>query len=195
MTKQFADRSDAVDFLASHLRSQGLGCDCEDIATAIVDEWSASSTTPDETSNHRAVFRPARWVIRNQDLGLLDALSGILQGTATSAALVASTRSVTLGLATPAIAVVTYLIKVSLNARAKGVRLSEPEFFLLTLVREASDGASLESLQARWNARYPDRADGSLQPLLNKLTQYPALAGEIALVWKGSDDLWRVRDL
>ncbi|MFL6664719.1 MAG: hypothetical protein ACJ8G7_21290 [Rhizobacter sp.] len=195
MTEQFADRVDAVEFVAGHLRQGPMKAAAEDIAAAIVDEWALTAEGHDADSPHRATFRPARWVIRNQDLGLLDAVSGVLQGTATGAALAASTGSLTLGLLAPAIAVVTHLVKASLNARNKGVQLSEPEFFLLALVREASAGASLDALQSAWTSRFGVGSAPGLEPRLEKLARYPARAGELALIWKGPDGLWRAKDV
>jgi hypothetical protein len=195
VTQQFADRADAVEFLANHLGQGPLKTSAEDIAAAIVDEWGLTASGDDGQSSHRATFRPARWVIRNQDLGLLDAVSGVLQGSATGAALAVSTGSLTLGLLTPAIAVVTHLVKVSLNARKRGVRLSEPEFFLLALVREAPAGASLETLQGAWGARFGEGSSGAVEPHLEKLAKYPAPIGDLALIWKASDGRWHSKDV
>lgn len=195
MTQQFADRADAVDFIAESLRQRRLGDAADGIAGEIVDEWGVSASGDNADSSHRAMFRPTRWVIRNQDLGLLDAVSGVLQGTATGAALFASTGSLTLGLLTPAIAVATHLVKIALNLRRKGTQLSEPEFFLLALVLENPGGASVERLRNAWVARFGESEAGGLESMLEHLAKYPSPVGELSLVWKGADGRWRGKDL
>ena len=194
MIDQFADRFDAIEFLAKRLREGGMGPSADAVAETVVDEWGYTAPAPDKNSDLRAVFRPTRWVIRNQDLGLIEAVSGVLQGSATGTALAVTSGSLSLGLVAPAIAVATHLIKMGHNARNKGVQLSESAFFLLLLVREASDGASLPFLTASWNARYADAA-GPVEPHLDRLAKYPATVGDLALIWKGTDDLWRTKDV
>lgn len=195
MPHQFADRVDAIAFLASHLRQGAWVSNADAIAEALVDEWALQPADEGSITTHRAMFRPKRWVIRNQDLGLLDGISGVLQGAATGGALALSTGSLTLGLLTPAIAVVTQLLKIHLNVRKKGVRLSESEFLLLSLVMQFPSGASVEILRPDWAARFGEEAVGEIEPLLEKLAKYPNTVGETALIWKGSDGLWRQKDL
>lgn len=203
MTQQFADRADAVEYLACHLRRGPLASVADDatgdaahaIADAIVDGWGHSVTSDGGDSLHRATFRPARWVIRNQDLGLVDAVFGVLQATATGAALLASTRSVTLGLLAPAIAVLTSLVKIGLNLRNKGAQLSEREFFLLALVAAAPSGARSEALREDWTARFGEDAKIELESHLDRLAKYPSRMGELSLIWRDADGLWRAKDV
>ena len=195
MTLQFADRADAVDFIADRLRQVSLVSSADSIAAAIVDEWGQSVSCDAADSSHRAIFRPTRWVIRNQDLGLLDAVSGSLQGTVTGAALFASTGSLSLGLLTPAIAVATHLVKIAMNIRKKSVQLSESEFFVLALVLECHDGASLDLLHSRWTKRFGEEGVSGMESLLEHLAKYPSSVGDLSLIWKGSDGRWRAKDL
>lgn len=195
MTQQFADRADAIDFIADRLRQSSLGAAADGIAAAIVDEWGLSASGDDADSSHRAMFRPTRWVIRNQDLGLLDAVSGVSQGTATGAALFTATGSLTVGLLTPAIAVVTHLVKIALNLHKKGTQLSEPEFFVLALVLESPNGASVEALRSAWTARFGEEGASGVEALLERLAKYPSPVGDLSFVWKGSDGRWHTKDL
>lgn len=195
MTLQFADRADAIEFIADRLRQGNLGTAAEGISAAIVDEWGQSASGDDVDSSHRAVFRPTRWVIRNQDLGLLDGVSGVLQGTATGAALFASTGSPTLGLLTPVIAVVTHVVKIAMNLRKKGIQLTEPEFFVLAVVLECDGGASLDLLRSSWTARFGEEGASGVEALLEHLAKYPSPVGDLSFIWKGSDGRWRTKDL
>src|SRR5438309_1688956 len=50
MTEQFADRVDAVEFVAGHLRQGPMKAAADDIAAAIVDEWGLTAAGHDAES-------------------------------------------------------------------------------------------------------------------------------------------------
>lgn len=195
MTLQFADRADAIEFITGRLRQGNLRDAAEGVSAAIVDEWGQSASGDDAESSHRAVFRPTRWVIRNQDLGLLDGLSGVLQGTATCALLFEQIGSLTPSLLPPVIAVVMHVVKIAMNLRKKGMQLTEPEFFVLVLVLECDGGASLDLLRSSWTARFGEEGASGVEALLEHLAKYPSPVGDLSLIWKGADGRWRAKDL
>lgn len=194
--EQFADRTDAVEFIAERLSAAGNSSSANDIASAIADVFKqAAIASDDASSTHRATFKPARWVIRNQDLGVVDSLGGILQGSATGAALGYSTGSASLGMLAPALAVITHITKIAFNIHGKGVKLAEEEFFVLVLLKESPDGRSSSDLATVCTDRFGARSPEQIESLLERLAKFPSRSGDLALAWKSADGLWRSKDV
>ena len=81
MSMQFADRQDAIKYLGEKL-SRALPSDLglgNEIASSLVEVFLVQAEAG-TTSDRRAVFAPARWVIRDQDLDLLGNVGSILSG-------------------------------------------------------------------------------------------------------------------
>jgi hypothetical protein len=194
---QFADRSEAVDYLFGELapRFRTARENGKKVAEGIVDAFAVISDDGGTAGVHRTVFAPKRWVIRNQDLAFIEALASILQGTVTGAALIASTGSIPLAALAPGIAVLAQLIKTGLVLRAKGVTLSPMEFQVLCLLRESEQGLSAEDVLVRLPSKAVDDSVASVEACLEKLAKYPARSGDIPLVWKTSDGVWRCKDV
>jgi hypothetical protein len=194
---QFADRSEAVDYLFAELtpRFRTHWENGKKVAEGIVDAFAVISDDSGAAGVHRTVFAPKRWVIRNQDLAFIEALASILQGTVTGAALIASTGSIPLAALAPGIAVLAQLIKTGLALRAKGVTLNPMEFQVLCLLRESPHGLSAEGVLARLPSKAADDSAASIEVCLERLANYPARSGDIPLVWKTSDGVWRCKDV
>lgn len=188
MTNQFFDRADAITFLTEHLNSSGLGDNAEVVAQALIDEWRVESSKIEGDSTHRAVFKPARWVIRDVDLQLLNSLVSVLRDVIAGFVLASSGHGSDTKMAALAFSAARKLIKLALNMYQKGVQLAEYEFFVLMLLRKDSGGATLEALQGAYEARYGE--DSDVKMVLERLANYPTRSEPMALVRHGEDGCW-----
>jgi hypothetical protein len=164
-------------------------------ADCIVDEFGHEAASSDEASSHRAAFRPARWMIRDQDLNLIDGIGAILEGTATGVALGLTTGSLGYGMIAPALAVLTNMVKLAINMRNKGVTLDNEDFLIMTALRDHPSGASVVQLQEALGKHFHDKASEDIEVRLERLARYPARAGQIELAWKDADGVWRTKDV
>lgn len=193
LTNQFLDRADAITFLTEHLASDGMGNDANALAQALVDEWCVLPPNEAGESTHRAVFKPARWVIRDGDLQLLSSLFVVLRDVIAGSVLASSGQVSDTKMLSLVLSVGKTLTSLALKMYKKGVRLEEKEFFVLTLLREDPSGKSLEFLQAAFHTRYGD--DSDIKGVLERLAEYPARADAVALIRPGENDRWFAQDV
>lgn len=194
---RFADRVDAVDYLVDELGKR-IGVDTDAVrifAEQAVDIFRVKESDSAEPNFHRVVIHSRRWVIRNQDLAIMDLLGGILQGTTTGAAVYFTAGSAHSSLIAPAVAVLVQVLKVGVAVRNKGVQLSECDFKLLMLVVESIRGITAQDIFAVEENRTLAPDVQSLEAALEHLAKYPTSSGDIALIWKGAGGLWHPKDL
>jgi hypothetical protein len=196
MSTQFADRQDAIEFLGTTLAariliSQAVG---KDLAANIVDDFAVSAEE-DSSNGRRAVFAPARWVIRNQDLDLVNTIGSILQGTATAGTLLHAANAVGAGMIAPALLIATYVSKLVINLYKRGVTLSDFEYRALCAIRESNQGLTADQLANALKRAGIDASPENTQHVLNRLSQYPAASEDISLVWRSHDDHWHTKDV
>lgn len=192
LRNQFVDRTEAISFLEEHLARGGVGSNANALAQALVDEWQVVPPVEGGDSSHRAVFKPTRWVIRNEDMQLLSSLFGLLKDVFTDTAIFSGGPSES-DLLNLTLSVGKALTKLALNLHKKGVQLGEKEFFVLMLLREDTNGKQLVTIEAAFHARFGN--DHSVLDVLEKLEKCPTRAGEIKLVRAGNDDLWFAQDV
>jgi hypothetical protein len=190
---QFLDRVEAIRFVSDRLAVSGrqppLNVD------ALIDAFEISPSTRPPADGQRVVLPRARWVVRNSDLNLIDALIGILEGTATGAILVYATGSIPLSLLAPAVAVVRHLVKVASLAWHHGVSLTPTDFKIICRLREAPDGLELEPLFEALRSNTELTASSDLEQRLKVLEKFPKAQGSVALVWRSADGRWRANDV
>lgn len=192
----FADLEDAIQSLTCNLprwlcRSPGFD---HEIAHALIGVFEISELQPN-TSSRRIMFAPKRWVIRNQDIALLDSLGTILQGTATLAALAFATGTALLAPLAPAMAILYQLLKTAMVMRSKGVVLEQLDFQVLCVLREQPSGLTASETRKRLAKGAHVVDTGQVQACLERLAKYPSRTGEVALAWQGADNRWRSKDV
>lgn len=192
LRNQFVDRTEAISFLAEHLARDGVGPHANALAQALVDEWQVAQPNKGGDSSHRAVFKPTRWVIRNEDLQLLSSLFGLLKDVFTDTAIFSGALSES-DMLNLALSVGKALTKLALNLHKKGVQLGQKEFFVLMLLREDSSGKQLVTIEAAFHARFG--SDHCVLEVLEKLEKCPTRAGDIELVRAGENDNWFAQDV
>lgn len=195
MKAQFADRTDAISCISEHLLQGPMATAAARVAESIVDQFGHEAISRDVTSSHRAAFRPTRWIIRDQDLNLIDGIGGILQGTATGVVLGITTGSLGYGMIAPALVVLTNMVKLAINMRNKGVTLGNEEFIVMTALQDHPSGASVAQLQDALAKHFNGQASEHIEILLERLAKYPSRSGQIELAWKDADGIWRSKDI
>jgi len=197
-TRTFEDRRAATDYLAAHLPEQVsavYGSPAKAAATLIdAFEQLAISAAPGGESR-RAVIPSLRWVIRDEDLGLFDSLSKVMQAAATGAAVLVPSGSPALAAMPPIIEMMAQLIKIALAIRAKGAILDEAELGVLMTLRGHPDGLSAPQLREKLPADVPFDSDASLETVLHRLEKYPTRSGDVSLVWRSAAALWHTRNV
>ena len=195
--EEFSDREDAIDFLATNALS-GLrfaSAERQHLAQGIVDLFAVDELLG-PPGDRRLMNKSKKWVVRSKDLQLIDAIGGILQGSAAGGALIASTGSLPLTLLAPAIAVLTYLAKIAFNVRDKGVSLEPVELNILCRLKEAKSGLDVQQLIKELNTLSPEQTLQSVNAHLDKLQNCHTRSGEnISLVWKSSNERWFTNDV
>jgi len=196
--RTFEDQLAAAEYLAANLPAHLSAVYGSSIkaAGALIDVFDEPvfSETPSGESR-RAVIPSLRWVIRDEDLGLFESVSRVLQATATGAAVLVPTGSPVLAAAPPAIEIVTQVIKTGFAIRAKGATLDEAEFQVLMLLREQKDGLSIQQMREKLPATKPFDTDASLEALLHHLEKYPTHSSNVSLVWRSAAGLWYAQDV
>lgn len=196
--KTFEDRDSAAHYLVSRLPA---GLDTTQgalaaIAVGLVDLFKETGfSVQAEAEARRAVIPSLRWVIRNDDLALFDALGEAITASATGAVVLASTGSLSLGAAPPAIEILCQLVKVGRAVRAKGATLEPDEFQVLMALRAHTTGLSIGRLKEVLPNRAPFDSEDSLEAQLHHLDNFPTRSGGVSLVWRSADQLWRARDI
>lgn len=192
----FADLEDATQSLSGALPHWLCATPESDQQTArmLIGAFEESEARP-STSDRRAMFASKRWVIRNQDLALLDSFGTILQGTATLTALAFATGAASMTPLAPAVAILYQLLKTGLVMRKKGVSLDALDFQVLCTLREQPQGLTPSEIREQL-ADVSQSLDASMvETCLNRLAKYPSRIGDVALVWKGADERWRSKDV
>lgn len=196
--KTFEDRDSAAHYLASHLPAE-LDTTQRALATTafgLVDLFRETGfSVPVEADARRAVIPSLRWVIRNDDLALIDALGKVVTASATGGVALVSTGSLSLGAAPPALEILFQLVKVGKAVRAKGATLEPNEFQVLMALRSHAAGLSIGRLQEILPNHAPFDSEDSLEALLHHLDKFPTRSGGVSLVWRSADQLWRARDI
>jgi hypothetical protein len=194
----FEVQSAATDYLAAHLPQQlsAVYGSSEKAAAALIEnfEQPTFSAAPSGESR-RAVIPSLRWVIRDEDLGLFDSLSKVMQAAATGAAVLAPIGSPALAAVPPTIEMVTQFIKIALAIRAKGAILDEAELRVLMTLRQHRDGLSVHQLKEGLPANVPFDSDADLEKVLHRLEKYPTRSGDVSLVWRSAAGFWHTRNV
>ncbi len=194
MNRHFADRQDALDFVVEHLGSAHVEGHTTSLATMIVSAFEEdvplSAGAEDGT---RVLLKAARWVIRDDDLGLMDAFGKILESAAAAGAIYASSHSLTATVIAPATAIATQVVKVARNAARKGVRLDDEDCFILALLAQSSSGFTTSQVASGFARRFDEIRASEVPTRLAKLAKYPGRHGDVSLVWQGEDKSWRLQ--
>jgi hypothetical protein len=197
-TGTFEDRRAATEYLAAHLpeRMGALYGSSAKAAAALIDAFEQLAIAdPPSGETRRAVIPSLRWVIRDEDLGLFESLSKVMQAAATGAAVLVPSGSPALAAVPPAIEGIAQLIKIGLAIRAKGAILGESELLVLMTLREHADGLSVQQLRERLPADVQLDSDVSLETVLHRLEKYPTRSGDVSLVWRSAAGLWHTRNV
>jgi hypothetical protein len=192
----FSDRREFAEFIEGRMPLRaGLARNKTACVEAVVVAFTPATSESAGATEHRAIFRPARWVVKDSDLAVIESFGGIVEGTATGAALMATNSSLAVA-AIPVVAVLLrHLAKVVHILWTRGARLSPEELRILYALRDSSDGASTEMLFAMLKDDEQFSSVDEVQARVARLQQYPTQAGPLKLVWAGTDGRWRLNDI
>jgi hypothetical protein len=197
-TMIFEVRGAATDYLAARLPqhlSAVYGSSAKAAATLVDNFKEPTFSAAPSGESRRAVIPSLRWVIRDDDLGLFDSLSKVMQAAATGAAVLVPIGSPALAAVPPTIEMMTQFINIALAIRAKGAILDEAELGVLMTLREHRDGLSAQQLRERLPANVSLDSDAALETVLHRLEKYPTRSGDVSLVWRSAAGLWHTRNV
>jgi len=131
-----------------------------------------------------------RWVIRNDDLKLLDSVLDGLKTSAGAGFFVLGGLTVT-GLTVATAGLFAGFLKLAYNAVSKGAILSSRDYSLIAALFGQSAGLTDQEILDRLIATEPGWTIEDVRERLTMLGETPSRSGKISLVWKSTDARWR----
>ena len=160
------------------------------IAADLLPLWMKKAATVHPPGSRPTHVAALRWVIRDDDLRILDTVLDSLKVSAGAGFFVlpniASTATIV-----AAAGLFTGIVKLAYNATSKGVALSPHHYSIISTLFGQRDGLTDEDLLSRLLRSQDDWTIDGVRAGLATLSEAPSRSGKIALVWKSADDRWR----
>jgi hypothetical protein len=194
MDRVFETSESAITVIRAHLatHSKLMGAELDAIAEGLLPTWEDRQAVVRPPGTSALMIGSLRWVIRDDDLRLLDS---ILDGLAVSAGAgffllpkVPLTEALS-----AVVGIVVALVKLGQQIRLKGIWLQPSEYAVLaTLHHAGQSGLSDLTLLSSLNRQRKHWTRKTLSRQLEILTDKPANDGtKVALVYKFADGRWR----
>jgi hypothetical protein len=187
MFSTYVTQGDFLGGISSVLDEEGAASDLQvALLSGIASADHDLRTVGDDSAALALDLKVGGWVIRDDDVPIIQALSAIAGAVAASIA--------TGGLALPSVAIaVTGLADLCWRAWRKGARLTEPELAVYGFLA-ASGPMNEETLGTRLAADDRGVSSETLAATLRHLSAFDLTDGNVvALVAKDTDGLWRAR--
>ena len=190
---EFDEQREAEEFLIQHLSARYPQSEWERVSfteeVPLIEKIRVRAEKP-QGEAASALVRRFRYVIRNEDLQLFDAVMDALVIAVSVGVFVVPGVNVlaSWGAIT---AIVTKLLKVGRKAATKGVVLEKQHFAVLTTLHDAGE-SSFDELLERLRQQETDWSSERLQAALSLLQKAPSLDNsEVKLVISLPDQRWR----
>jgi hypothetical protein len=181
------------DFLESRLPNGGLSSkDRLSLAGDLTSIWAESVKTVRPGLGSGAHIASLRWVIRDDDLKLLDSILDGLKASAGAGFFILAGRTVT-GSTVAAVSILAAFLKLAYNALTKGAILSPRDYSVIATLFNETNGLTEKEILDRLLSSEPNWTAEQVTECVVKLTRLPSGSGKVTLVWKSDDDgRWRV---
>jgi hypothetical protein len=193
-THTFESEAELQSFLADHLTTtttptRGFSDQSQAaLLSSLAPLWSEPS---DPTAPRtRASISALRWVIRDEDLKLLDAIISGITLSASAGFLLSAVVSPS-AMSTAIINITVALMKLLYNAHQKGATLSKEDFALISLLKSKPDGLQEQEISSQLAAAGINCPPEELRRRLRSLLEVPTRSGKTALVWESAEHIWR----
>jgi hypothetical protein len=195
--REFTRADDVIAFVASHL--EGRLSDLPTSANAAAAEqlssiWSQPIQSVRPPGGRPAHIAALRWVIRDDDLKVLDTVLDGLKASAGAGFFVLTDLKPT-AVVVAAVGLLAGVVKLAYNAASKGVVLSPDDYSIISALLKHKDGLTEEQLLEELRPADPGWTPEKTRSELARLAEAPSRSGKIALVWKTPDSKWRTTGL
>ncbi len=182
-----------ADFLRNRLPETSLPPDLPSlVAQNLLPMWAKPAETVQPVRGRPAHVTRFRWVIRNEDLKLLDSVLDGLKASAAVGFFLIPAVSAAAALAAAA-GIFAGLLKLAYNVVIKGAILSARNYSIIAALFNRPDGLTDQEILDQLIVAEPklvwtieDVREG-----LTMLSEIPSRSGKISLVWKSTDGRWR----
>ncbi|WP_038610319.1 hypothetical protein [Pseudomonas alkylphenolica] len=158
--------------------------DISALSHALLPLWLKPNKTCKSDSSMDASISTFRYVIRDEDLKLLDSiLSGVSAAAAANFMLSAFTPTITVGL-------VSSFLKVLYNLKNKGVFLDQQSYAVLSALWPHKEGLTCHQIVYELAVKGIEMTPDTTLDKLNSLIDVPCGSGKVSLVWT-KNDIWR----
>lgn len=187
----FDNRDAAAAWVVASLRSSDW-LTVEDralIASELLPLWQAPLDTVRPARGRPAHVAAFHWVIRDDDLKLLDSIIEGIKVAATAGFFLVPLGSTALGVAVAGLA--TAFLKVAYNAWTRGVKLTPKDYALFASLKQSQAGVTVEDLAVKFGSQDEAWTPDAVRAGLTRLMEAPSPSGRIGLVWQ-TEGRWRV---
>ena len=160
------------------------------VAQDLLSIWASPLETVQPGRSRPAHIAGLRWVIRNDDLKLLDSILDGLKASAGAGFFLLGGLTMT-GTAVAAAGLLAGFLKLAYNASSKGAILDARDYSVIAAMFGHPAGFTKEEILERLSVKEPDWTIDEVGKHLDRLSETPSRSGKIALVWKSADEKWR----
>jgi hypothetical protein len=152
--------------------------------------WAQPVETVQPGRSRPAHVAALRWVIRDDDLKLLDSILDGLKASAGAGFFILGGLTVT-GTAVAAAGILAGTLKLAYNAASKGATLSASDYSVIAALFGQSVGLTDQEILDRLSTSEPNWTIDQVRERLAALGEMPSRSGKVSLVWKAADGRWR----
>ncbi len=193
---EFQEEEDAVNYVVASFKegptaltiSEGL---LPQLAREVVAMWIAPEETIQPRWSRPAHIAKFKWVIRDEDLKLLDSILDGMKAAAGANFFVLASSSLSGG-TVAAVGIFACFLKLAYNARKKGVSLDPRAYSVFEVLSERRVGLTDKEILVALVEKDPSWTFEDVHRTLNTLSEAESSSGKIQLVWKKSDETWRL---
>lgn len=192
---EFDSADEAIAHVSEFLRRQlsavtatpsGLSLAARDLLSI----WAQPVETVQPGRSRPAHIAAFRWVIRDDDLKLLDSILDGLKASAGAGFFIFGGLTMT-GTAVVAAGILAGTLKLAYNAVSKGAMLSARDYSVVAALFGQSGGLTDQEVLDRLSDSESNWTIDQVRERLAALGEMPSRSGKISLVWKAPDDRWR----
>jgi len=194
-TDEYVDMDEAVMLITTHVQKKlaDIGASSEFMPTVagdLLSLWEEEVETVRVPGSRPTHIAALKWVIRNDDLKILDTVLDGLKASSGAGFFVLADRSISASIVAAA-GLFAGVVKLAYNAVSKGVVLSSRDYSIIAALFDQDDGLTKEDLLSRLLLTQSNWTIDDVQTGLASLSETPSRNGKIQLVWKSADDRWR----
>lgn len=193
--REYTNADEVIVLIASHLAGKLSALPTPPgamrlTATELSTIWSEPIQSVRPPGSRPAHIAALRWVIRDDDLKILDTILDGLKASAGAGFFVLADLKPTAAVVAAA-GLLAGLVKLAYNAVSKGVVLSPPDYSMLAVLSKHGDGLSEEQLLEKLLQTGSDWTPEKIAAGLVNLSEAASRSGKIALAWKSAGK-WRL---